>query len=505
VRPVIDVLIVGAGPTGLTAALELARRGVEVRVIDAAPGPFTGSRGKGVTARTQDVFDDLGIVDRLERSGFRHLPRRVTVAGRVVGDGAPDADIHATPDRPHATELIVPQWRTEQILRDRLAEFGVAVEYGLRAVAVAERAEGVRVTVDGAGAPGEDLEAGYLIGADGGHSTVREFVGARFEGHGGIQAMLVGDVRVDGLDPDRWYQWSAPEVGFAALCPFRDSDHWQFQGVRFADFGPDGRLPEATLERLQQVLDEVTGGTSVRLSDPAWTSRWHVNVRLADIFRRGRLFLAGDAAHVHSPAGGLGMNTGIQDAYNLGWKLAAVLGGRAAPSLLDSYADERVPIARWTLGLSTDTLTRMTDSLRSDRTSELIPFNADGQQLGLGYRWSALSHETPAFAAGADGAPLRAGDRAPDWPYADGTLFGDFRGPHVTVVGVGVAAADTIRIGDGADPSLLRAVGLASAPPYAAGDGLFVVRPDGYVGFAGLAGEADAAREYLRSIGAGAS
>jgi len=500
----LDVLIIGAGPTGLTAALELARRNVTVRIIDAADGPFTGSRGKGVTARTQEIFDDFGIIGPLEQAGWRRLPRRVVVGGKIVSDAAPDADTEPTPDRPYPTGLILPQRNTESILRNRLREFDVEIEYGVRATAATEARDHVQVTTKHG-----DLQARYVMGCDGGHSVVRDWIGARFDGQGGIQAMFVGDVEVDGLPPDRWYQWTHPERGFAALCPFRDSPSWQFQGIEFAAFDADGGLPEPSLGLLQQTLDAVTGTDSVRLSSPTWMSRWRVNVRLSDRFRRGRMFLAGDAAHVHSPAGGLGMNTGIQDAYNLGWKLTAVLAGRADEQLLESYAAERVPIAEWTLGVSSAGLEKMTDAMQDEAATTLIPATDDGQQLGLGYRWSPLSQQTSAYEARSGGA--RAGDRAPDGHCVtlDGNrirLFDAFRGTHATVLGIGDAAALVLEPPTDAhrartvttnDTGLTRTTYCGKSS-----GGLYVIRPDGYIGFAGTADDAAEAAAYLRLIGA---
>lgn len=321
-----EAVVAGAGPTGLTLALELARRGVEVRILDKSPEPFAGSRGKGLTARSQEVMDDLGIVDEVVEAGFRHLPNRVAVRGRVVGDSDPHADLNPTPDRPYESGLMIPQWRTEQILRERLSEFGIDVERGVEVVGFEQTTDKVTVRLAGGGT----VMARYLVGCDGGRSTVRKALGVSFEGTGGIEGMLLGDVSVDGLTPDRWYQWSHPEKGFVALCPFRGINSWQFQGVPFADFDEEGNLPEPSLEYFQRVLDDIACDPGVRLSAPTWLSTWHVNVRMVDRFRDGRVFLAGDAAHVHPPAGGLGMNTGIQDAYNLGWKLALVL---AAPRI----------------------------------------------------------------------------------------------------------------------------------------------------------------------------
>ena len=504
-----EAVVAGAGPTGLTLALELARRGVEVRILDKSPEPFAGSRGKGLTARSQEVMDDLGIVDEIVEAGFRHLPSRVAVRGQVVRDSDPHADLSPTPDRPYDGGLMIPQWRTEQILRERLSEFGIDVERGVEVAGFEQTTDKVAVRLAGGGT----VMARYLVGCDGGRSAVRKALGVSFEGTGGIEGMLLGDVSVDGLVPDRWYQWTHPERGFVALCPFRGINSWQFQGVPFADFDEEGNLPEPSLEYFQRVLDDIACGPGVRLSEPTWLSTWHVNVRMVDRFRDGRVFLAGDAAHVHPPSGGLGMNTGIQDAYNLGWKLALVLAGSADPSLLDTYQEERLPLARWTLGVSSAGLQKVASNLgREDSEGFAGAVTEDGQQLGLGYPWSSLSRDGDVTTG------LRAGDRAPDAPCLspDGTplrLFDVFRGTHFTVLGFGGGSRHILQtlaedapddvtyvvVGDSRGPGVdvVDDRGLARSAYGAHGGTLVVVRPDGYVALTAAATAADGVIDYL--------
>jgi 2-polyprenyl-6-methoxyphenol hydroxylase-like FAD-dependent oxidoreductase len=440
-----NVLIVGAGPTGLTLAIELASRGVAVRIIDKSPEHFTGSRGKGLAPRSREVFDNLGFQHKVERSGWTNLDYRRWVNGELVSDADPNQNLHPTPGIPYQTGILIAQWRVEEILREKLAEYGVTVELGSELTEFSQTPE----TVAAALGTGEQIAADYLVGCDGGHSTIRKSVNAEFEGESGPQAMLIGDVRVEGLEPDAWYMWTDSAKGFVALCPFRDWPSWQFQAVRMTDFTASGELPPPTVELFQEILDDIAGIPGVTLSDPSWLSTYRINVRMAEKFRFDRVFLAGDAAHVHPPAGGLGMNTGIQDAHNLGWKLALVLSGRADAALLDTYDQERVPIAEWTLGVSSKELGIIGDGLANGTKDKDGGFRPSGElqqgQLALGYRWSPLAKT---LVERQEGAP-QAGDRAPDSPCQTATgepvrLFDLFRQPNFTLLGFGQETRATL-------------------------------------------------------------
>ncbi|BDH58207.1 FAD-dependent oxidoreductase [Tsukamurella sp. PLM1] len=504
----IDVLVVGAGPTGLTLAIELARRGVDVRIVDRAGEPFAGSRGKGITARTQEVFDDLGVIDEVLHYGFRHLPHRRYLDGALVAETDPHVHRSPTPDRPYDGGLLIPQWRTERILRTRLAETGVHVERAAGVVEFRQNRDRVHAVLD----TGEQVSARYLVGCDGGRSTVRKTLGVPFEGESGEQAMLLGDVELDGLEPDAWYQWTAGGRGFVALCPFRHERSWQLQAVPFSDVAAQGDL---SLPRFQRIVDDIADTHGIRLSKASWTSTYRVNVRMADRWRVGRVLLAGDAAHVHPPAGGLGMNTGIQDAYNLGWKLALVCSG-ARQSLLDTFEQERLPVAAWTLGVSTEGLRRISQRFVTGGSTDLAEgAHRDGQQLELGYRSSDLS------ANGAAPTGPQAGDRAPDAPCADSSgtprrLFDVFRGPHFTLLGFGDSCVDLFRASSVAHGGLIRRVSVG-APESGAdlvdvdghartaygvtGDTLVLVRPDGYLALRTPATSTTAVRDYLVRVG----
>ena len=480
-----DVIIAGAGPTGLTLALELARRGVPCRIVDRAARPFAGSRGKGLQPRTQEVFDDLGVADELIAAGGPYPELRMYDGPTVLGVRVMFPHAEATPDVPYPNLLMVPQWRTEQALRDRLARFGVRVEYGTALTAFEPGPAGIAVTLTRAGAT-ERVEAGYLVGADGGRSTVRKalavgFAGETLERH----RALIGDVGVDRLSRDRWHVWPHAAGGAVSLCPLPGTDSFQFT-VQLTGEDSGELTGDLTLPALQRIVAERTGRDDLRLRDLTFAAPYRVNVRMIDRYRVGRVFLAGDAAHVHSPAGGQGLNTGVQDAYNLGWKLAHVLAGAPA-ELLDSYESERLPVAADVLGISSALLRQGLAGRRG----------VDTQQLLLSYRGGPLA---PAGERDGDGDGVRAGDRAPDAPGHDPggaptRLFDAFRGPHATLLALGPDHVETAgRLAARYGPIVRVAAFVDTAGharrAYRIDRGLVLVRPDGYIGAVG-AGVAD--------------
>ncbi|GAA3769606.1 FAD-dependent oxidoreductase [Plantactinospora mayteni] len=495
-----DVLVVGAGPTGLTLACDLARRGVAVRIVDRAPEFPGGSRGKGLSPRSLEVFDDLGVVDRTLASGVTHLPHRKYQGAEVIAEVDPEAGVAATPDVPYPTGLMIPQWRVEQILRERLADFGVAVELGAELRDFRQSADGVTATVGEA-----QVQARYLVGCDGGRSTVRKALGLSLRGETpDVQLMAVGDVEVDGLGRDAWHQWLTGNGGIM-LCPLPGTDAFQVQASHEID--PDGSPLEPTLERFQQTFDRIAGVPGVRLHDLAWRSSYRVNVRMVDQLRVGRVFLAGDAAHVHPIAGGLGMNSGIQDAYNLGWKLGLVLAGNAAPGLLDTYEEERLPITSWLLDITSELLDVVLEAIKERGGGVDAVATPELTQLMLRYPWSRLSRHTASRSAGS-----RPGDRAPDAPLRDPVtgsavrLFDLFRGPHFTLLGIGERCAAGFGDVDTGivQPHLVGPGGLLDDGGHAAHaygtDALVLVRPDGHIGLVADPAEPGTVAEYLRSL-----
>ncbi|MFJ1915203.1 FAD-dependent monooxygenase [Streptomyces sp. NPDC088147] len=490
--PVVDVLIVGAGPTGLALACDLRRRGVSVQVVEREARLFPGSRGKGVQPRTLEVLDDLGVVERMLAHGGPAPVGMVWLNGERQGEHRMFEETRPTAAEPYAGPWLVPQWRTQEILYARLREMGGGVAFGTALTGLAQDADGVtaELSADGGAAadggatavgataaeatavgapPSRTVRARYAVAADGGRSTVRSLLGIGMTGETVDPApMLVADVRIPSLDRLNWHIFPAEDGSFLAACPLPGTADFQLT----AQF-KDGSAPDTSAAGVRALVAARTHLAASEVTDVLWSSDFRPRAALADRFRDGRIFLAGDAAHVHSPAGGQGLNTSVQDAYNLGWKLGQVLRHGAPAGLLDTYEQERRPVAADMLGLSTRI--HRGEARRGAAT----------RQLGLGYREGPLS-------TGAAGA-LRAGDRAPDGPLPDGTtVFDVLRGPHFTLLAVGTAPELPPL-----DPELIRVRELDAYAPY--GKGLFLVRPDGYVGWAG--DDARGLEEWLRGVG----
>ncbi|MFE4519377.1 FAD-dependent oxidoreductase [Kitasatospora sp. NPDC056783] len=329
------VLIAGAGPVGLTAAHELARRGIPVRLVDAAAGPATSSRALAVHARTMEVLDQMGTLDRLLPLGRRVTHFTMHRRGRTLVRF--ETNYRTLPTR-YPFSLMVDQVVTERVLRERTAELGVPVEWGVELAALRQESDSVRVTLRHADGRTEEAGAPWLIGADGGRSTVRKQLGMRLIGDS-TQVWLNADVTLDAdLPPDSNHLLHT-DPGTLLLVPFPEPGKWRVVDTADTDGAED---PERVRRRLAGKIGRALG-RPVAVTAPTWLSVFTVQQRQITRMREGRCFLAGDAAHVHSPASGQGMNSGIQDAYNLSWKLADVIRGHAAPALLDSYDAERVP------------------------------------------------------------------------------------------------------------------------------------------------------------------
>ena len=471
-----DILICGAGAAGLTLAIDLARRGVDFRLIDAALQPFRGSRGKGVQPRCLEVFEDLGIVDRMVAAGGPYPPQRVHRDGGF--EDSPFMEISdPTPREPYRIPLMLPQHRTETILRERLAELGHCPHYGQPLESFTQDDDGVTAVVNGA-----PMRVRYLVGCDGGRSTVRQALGVGFPGETlGVRA-LVADLDLEGLGREAWHRWNDGKPESMSLCPLMGTDQFQLQ----ARIPGDGEV-DLSAGGLEAMIASRTRRNDLKVHSVAWASAYSMNARLADRYQVGRVFLAGDAAHTHPPTGGQGLNTSVQDSYNLGWKLAAVLDG-APTDLLATYEEERRPIAAGMLGLATKLLqaTRTGGGNRRGRAE---------QQLDLGYPESRLAHGP------------NAGNRAPDAPVRGAAgqptrLFTLFQGAHWTLLVYEAPSPITARKGlrihrIGGD--IVDDQGLAREHYGLAPGDCVLVRPDGYIG--AVTRDADVLEHYLGTVG----
>lgn len=492
-----DVLVCGAGAAGLTLAIELARRGVPFRLLEKLATPFPGSRGKGIQPRTQEVFEDLGILDRVVAAGGLYPPPRAYRDDGSHTDSDLTGWVDPTPAEPYHLPLMLPQFLTEHIMRERLSELGHRVEFGCELLGFEQDADGITARV--AGAAGEEtLQARYLVGADGGRSGIRKALGVDFPGKTlGVRA-IVADVVLAGLGRDAWHQFHQGDMArMVAICPLAGTDLFQIQ----APIPLDGQA-DLSAEGLTALVFERTGRADLVVRSVSWASDYRMHARLADRYRVGRVFLVGDAAHAHPPTGGQGLNTSVQDAYNLGWKLAATLNG-AREDLLDSYEAERRPVAQTILGLSTRLLDAQKQSgMRRGR---------EVHQLDIGYRDSPLAKELPTRKGG-----IRAGDRAPDAPFRGAAgqpsrLFQLFRGPQwvLLVHGAGLASFEprpwlhVHHVGPKGDiidawAHIHDAYGLAPGE-------CVLIRPDGYVGATLDADQAANLDTYLDRMGVATS
>lgn len=511
------ILIVGAGPTGLAAALELSRMGVAVRLIDKRAAPATTSRAIGVQARTLELLQQRGLAAELVSRGNQGRFASIYGGGKRL--------VHldfARVESPYPYLLFVSQAETERVLREACARQGVAPEWNVALVAIGQDAMShdaspVRAVLRHQDGRLEELGAPWLIGADGAHSVVRSTLDLAFEGHTRAEDYALGDLRIDGALPDTDFHIFSSGHGFMGLFPM-GGDHFRLIASNPLSAPTPDTAP--SLDELQKIYD-MRSHIPARFHDQVWSSWFRINSRMVSTLRRGRLFLGGDAAHIHSPAGAQGMNTGIQDMINLCWKLARVVKGEAPPALLDTYEEDRLKVMRGVLA-HTD---QLTDVIGTENPVVRAVFNHVGPLLGgaaflqnnqtagmsqiaLGYRESAISenHHT--------GGSLRAGDRVPDLAAR---VWRDGHWHETTLLALLDPSRFTLLVNAGAEGVALAAGMAASAPgsvcwpimASTAGAGGSVdavlgrasatlVRPDGY---AALTSAADAAAARLDAYG----
>ncbi|MEC4574845.1 FAD-dependent monooxygenase [Streptomyces virginiae] len=414
-----DVLVVGAGPVGLTAAAELRRRGVSCRIVDRLPAPLPFAKAVGIQPRTLEIWDRMGTVRAV-------LDAAVPMRGQITyvnGAEQPRIDLVLPPEVPYRFAAL-PQYETERILGEHLGRWGTAVERGTKLVSFGQDADGVTSRLHTPSGAEEELRTRYLVGCDGAHSIVRKGLGLSFEGGAFPEEYMLADVEADwdlphGYSLRAMHLDAAGAVDDVLVCiPLPGRGRYRMsmkvppelstaqQAAAAADgvvHGlQGGRAPQ--LADIQTVLDRLSP-TPTTASNIRWSSVFRISHRIVDRYGHGRVFIAGDAAHIHPPTGAQGMNTGIQDAWNLAWKLALAVEGAAHPGLLPSYDAERRPVG--------EEVVDRTVRHASAQGVQSDPEDADTlmlreAQLLVGYR------ESPVVDPPGEGPGPRPGDRAPD-------------------------------------------------------------------------------------------
>ncbi len=540
-----EVLVVGAGPAGLTHAIELSRRGIAVRVVDKRPQASTqADKAIGIHCRTMEIWEEQGVVKEAMDAGIWLHGQTVFVNGEQTHQ----VDWTGLDELPYA-HLGLPQYDTERILGARLAAQGVAVERGVELVGFTQDDEGVTARLRHASGEVETTRAHYLVGCDGAHSAVRSVLGLTFEGGLSMfpQLFMLGDVDVDWDLPAghlvRFVRIEDDEfTGMLVCVPLKGRNRYRIAtlapqrwqeavgtGVVPAGFWEEYEPP--SLADVQAAIDDL-GPPGTTASDLRWSSIFRIKHGIVDRYREGRVFVAGDAAHLHPPAGGQGMNTGIQDAWNLGWKLALAVRGLAAPGLLDSYEAERRPAGKMIVDRAVSIA--FTDEM--DMEDEKAQFLLE-MQMTMNYAGSPLVGEEDGTAFPAGPEP---GHRAPDvhglrrfgvaHPLR---LFDLTRGPRSTLLlsadagaseeqlldleklavavrqqgrgevdaylvaapGVRVPLLVDLPVVRDADRTFAVAYGVAGAPTAA-----YLVRPDGHVGFRSRPVTGDALLDHLAGV-----
>jgi len=509
-----DVLIVGAGPTGLMLANQLARRGVRIIIIDKHSGPSIETKALGVQARTLEIYSHLGFADRAIELGKRGTGGNIWADGqRRARVALSDAGGKVTP---YPFLLVLGQDDNERLLGDNLRQLGGAVQWNTEFVSLAQHADSVTATVKLQDGSQSEIRASWVAGCDGPRSGVREACGIEFAGAPYEHVFFVADVEMTGtMIADELNAYLFRD-GFHLLFPMRGKDHWRIVGI----------LPPELRDKLdlkfEAVIPSLRGeaGNALSIKSSSWFSTYRIHHRRAERFQDRRCFLLGDAAHIHSPVGAQGMNTGLQDAYNLGWKLSLVVKNHAKPALLESYAQERVPVATallngtdrgfrliisdsWLAGLlRTKILARIAAFAVNRKAVQRMAFRTISQ-TGIKYPNSSLSKSLSALPKTAP----QAGDRFPwlqlqftdNCPVEDS--FQKLSDTQFNLILIGQPAPEGLSdYGD-----LLSTHAIPTDPPntqeltraHIPQPSFYLIRPDGYVGLGGTRLESADIKTYF--------
>jgi 2-polyprenyl-6-methoxyphenol hydroxylase-like FAD-dependent oxidoreductase len=499
-----SVLIVGAGPTGLVLALWLTKQGVSVRIIDKTDRPGTTSRALAVHARTLELYEQLDLADAVAAKGYTVPGARIWVGGRQVAR-VPFEEL-VSDLTPYGFLHIYPQDEHEQLLVERLGELGVQVERSTELLGYSDEGQHIRAQVRGPDGVERTAEAAFIAGCDGAHSKVREVMGAGYPGGTYPHIFYVADVAGEGPAFNGDLNGELDDADFLAIFPLDDKGRARLIGA--INPGEDKPAEELTFD---DIRDRATTSLRLKVDKVNWFSTYHVHHRVTDDFRRGRAFLLGDAAHIHTPAGGQGMNTGIGDAINLAWKLQTVLAGRAPDALLDTYQSERRAFAL--------RLVRTTDRAFNIIAAEghlaqlvrtrivplvmpqVVRFEAARDWIFRTISQITLNYEGMGLDQGQAG-PVRGGDRLPWVRLGDSDNYRPLRriGWQVHVYGAV----------QGALAAWCEARGLPlhafawTEPMQPAGlrrDAVYLVRPDTYLGLVAPAQDVGALDRYFETKG----
>ncbi|MFC8045608.1 FAD-dependent monooxygenase [Nocardia sp. NPDC057353] len=507
-----EVLVVGAGPVGLAAAVESARRGVRCRVVEQLSERPRFAKAVGVQPRTLEVFEGMGVLREV-------LDAAVRMRGQLVyADGAEVArlDLEPPPDIPYGFAAL-PQYETERILGERLLRCGVRVEYRTALASFEQDGSGVTAVLRGPGGE-ETVRVGYLVGADGAHSAVRKGLGLSFEGAAFAEQYMLGDVELDWTVPSGYGVRSTRRADVLVCIPLPGHRRYRVSMLAPEELavpategvahGMEGdRAPE--LHHIQAVLDRLAPEPAAA-RNLRWSSVFRISHRIVDSYGTGRVFVAGDAAHIHPPTGAQGMNTGIQDAHNLGWKLALAVAGAAGPELLASYDAERRPVGEEVVGRTVrharegieaadpeQMLRREAQLLLDYRDSPIVLLSTLGG-VAAGRRApdaAGLTRELVQFPirlfsllAGADHTLLvyTGEEPGPDWFTALERVVDDARRVAHGQLDVYLLAGPETPV-ETVLPVIRDSAG-DFARTYAAETAAYLVRPDGYLAYAGEPG-----------------